>query len=106
MKKVLQNIVILQNTPIFSRYICPLKTIIFEKFQNPKSLFWTRFGLNSKSLRILNPYICLVFENFQNIVPNLDWLENKYLYLPINTHISKNQIETVISIFNEVVDQI
>ena len=47
-----------------------------------------------------------VFKNFQNIVPNMDWLENKYLYLPINTQISKNQIENVISTFNEIINNI
>jgi len=44
-----------------------------------------------------------VFGGERQILKNMNEIEDKYLYLPLNSHISEEQVETVIEIFNKVV---
>ena len=34
---------------------------------------------------------------------NMNWVEYKYLYLPLNSHITEEQVEKVVSVFNDIV---
>ncbi len=45
-----------------------------------------------------------IFGGIKNDLPNMDWIEGRYLYLPINTHITENQVEEVVKIFNQIIE--
>jgi len=45
-----------------------------------------------------------VFGGKKDNLPNMDWVEERYLYLPINTHITEKQVEEVVKIFNQTME--
>jgi len=60
-------------------------------------------GIDVNMVHLRND-IYKVFGGKRKNLINMNWVEEKYLYLPLNSHITENQVEFVINTFNKIVN--
>ena len=58
-------------------------------------------GIETNMVHIRNDEFT-IFKNFKNVCPNMDEIENTYLYIPINTYMTIDDAKYIVEVLNAV----
>ncbi len=75
--------------------------LINKRDERAKEMLLNRIDVNLVHLR---NDIYSVFQGKRRDLKNMNYIEDKYLYIPLNTHLSDRQVEDVASVFRRIVD--
>ena len=75
--------------------------LINNRDENAKDFLFNHIDVNMVHLR---NDIYTVFSGKRQNLKNMNYIENKYLYIPLNTYMSDSDVDQVVTVFNKIIN--